>query len=368
MLLYPVSGNTRGSVQALKSEFKAYCFCGPLAVLLTLMKPPFTVSEAEHGMRLDRFVSRTAGCGLHAAKRLAAAGAVLVDGKSRPAHCKLPAGSVVVVHAMPVAEPEIPVELAAATEDYLAFVKPAGLHSVRIAGGSAPSLEEAVSARWQSLRETLSGEPVRLPSLPDGLLAALGGPSAEYPPCRASLPGDPPILVSRLDEGTSGLVLAAAAPGAEARFREMEAAGLVGKYYLAVVHGNVPGPFSVTRALDTAKRKKTRVLAGDSPDPTRRTLVSPVETGGEFFIRNMMPDTTLVAVRILRGARHQIRAHLAHAGFPILGDALYGPEGGNASLHLHHARLIFPGFSAFCPPSWLSGNKNPHESECPLLL
>jgi len=64
---------------------------------------------------------------------------------------------------------------------------------------------------------------------------------------------------------------------------------------------------------------------------------------------------TLVRVRIQAGARHQIRAHLAAANLPIVGDPLYGdPESPlEARLYLHHRRLEFLDFKAFCPPPWL---------------
>ena len=49
---------------------------------------------------------------------------------------------------------------------------------------------------------------------------------------------------------------------------------------------------------------------------------------------------TLLAVEIETGRKHQIRVHLAHAGLPLLGDALYG-RGGKAGLMLHAAELSF---------------------------
>ena len=56
---------------------------------------------------------------------------------------------------------------------------------------------------------------------------------------------------------------------------------------------------------------------------------------------------------IAKGARHQIRAHLAAYGYPILGDTIYEKtENDEGRLYLHHARIIFPGFTAVCPPQW----------------
>ncbi|MBU1247724.1 MAG: RluA family pseudouridine synthase, partial [Proteobacteria bacterium] len=63
---------------------------------------------------------------------------------------------------------------------------------------------------------------------------------------------------------------------------------------------------------------------------------------------NSSPGTTFVRAIIARGARHQIRAHLAAAGHPIVGDALYGTAG--ERLCLYHTALDFPGFSVRLDP------------------
>lgn len=212
------------------------------------------------------------------------------------------------------------VRLVAANAEFAAFFKPAGLHTARIAGNAAPSLEEIVITQWERMR-----------------------------PPGSALP--PPTLLSRLDNPTSGIVAAAFTPDAMRRFRQMEADGKTEKLYLAVVRGDMTSPIVVRNILDTDNRKKTRVKKTDSPDPTRHTRSAPQEA----FAARGEPGTplTLVEARINRGARHQIRAHLAHAGFPILGDTLYGDPDDAHALHLHHACLELPGFSAFCPPAWI---------------
>jgi 23S rRNA pseudouridine1911/1915/1917 synthase len=184
---------------------------------------------------------------------------------------------------------------------------------------------------------------------PGGLASASIGPGG-----RESLedhlpelfPGREAVLLGRLDTATSGIVAVAFSPEAAARFRLAEDRGQAGKTYLAVVRGRVPGPFTAANELDTARRKKTRVLAQDTDDPRRVTRIVPL--GHD-------PGTGLTLVRadIAKGARHQIRAHLAAHGHPIYGDTLYGNEKGEDDrLYLHHARIIFPGFAAVCPPQW----------------
>lgn len=317
-------------------------------------KRSFIVPEEEQGSRLDAFVARMTEYGGRAAKRLAADGMVTVDGKTRPAHFKLPAGTDVSIRETPPSPPYAPLTLAAASKDYLALVKPAGCNTARIAGNFGPSLEQALAAQWETVTTMLSAEKLPATPIPEALVPFLGGAAGANAPVDAPLPVNPPSLLTRLDAATSGLVLAAASPFAGERFRQLETAGEVSKYYLAVAHGTMTVPFAVPNALDTDSRKKTRVLSEEAADKTRHTEIIPVGTAGECGVRDAPPGTTLVAVRIRRGARHQIRAHLAHAGFPLLGDLLYGDDdGGGSSLHLHHIRILFPEFSAFVPPLWL---------------
>ena len=150
--------------------------------------------------------------------------------------------------------------------------------------------------------------------------------------------------MNRLDLPTSGLVIAALSSDAAQEFRILEDAGQVRKEYAVLVHGRVEAPTVLRRALDTADRKKVRALGGDSPDPLRWTEIEPVAY-------DPLLDRTRLRAVIHKGARHQIRAHLAMHGHPIVGDALYG-SGDEDRLHLHHARLEMPGFNAEVPPDW----------------
>lgn len=221
--------------------------------------------------------------------------------------------------------------------DYIAFFKPPGLHTASLGPGGGPSLED--------------------------LLDRLAPPGIQPADIR---------LLTRLDVGTSGLVLAALSERAEAAFRAMEDRGQVEKTYLAIVRGRLAGPTVLDRRLDTARRRVTRVL--DRPaGPWRTTRLTPLAHDAEA-------GTTLVRAVIHKGARHQIRVHLAHHGAPVLGDALYGrprPTAGHgmgvpadggpdtkpglpAGHFLHHLRLTFPGFTAAAPPPWTLAADHPY--------
>lgn len=319
------------------------------------------VPASAHGSRLDAFAAAVLGCSVRAAKRLVAEGRVLANGKTRPPHFKLETGTVVAIALVFAEAGSPPIRIAAAGPAYMAFIKPAGLHTAAIANKASPSLERALREQWPTLCRAPVFEP--LPWMPEPLGIALGGHVSPLPPFPETLPPEPPVLLSRLDTLTSGLVTAAFTAQAAAAFRSMEAAGKVAKYYLAVVHGTVTHPLSLENALDTDNRKKTRVLPEKDPDTTRHTAVYPLHP--EWLgIPAPQPGKTLIAAHIRRGARHQIRAHLAHAGLPILGDPLYGIDTDTLPLYLHHARIVFPGFAAACLPSWLRTAEKSRSKSC----
>lgn len=276
----------------------------------------FLTGDADSGERLDRFLAARAGVGLRAARRMIARGAVSVEGRPRGEAYKLRPGQAVKAERAgedaPGQAPDasgsaVPEQggprLLKAGGGFAAFFKPAGLHTAALAGGGGPSLEALLPA-------LCSGKEV--------------------------------LLVNRLDRDTSGIVLGALSRADAVRFREMENRGEVDKRYLAVVRGAVDAPMELRWSLDTAGRARTRVLDAQAADRLRWTRVSPVR---------MIDGRTLVEARIAKGARHQIRAHLARAGLPIAGDGLYGTPG-EGGLRLHHWRCSLPGFCAACAPDW----------------
>ncbi|MBI2982061.1 MAG: RluA family pseudouridine synthase, partial [Deltaproteobacteria bacterium] len=151
----------------------------------------------------------------------------------------------------------------------------------------------------------------------------------------------------RLDVGTSGLLVFARNEEAYQKMREAFSKNKIGKEYHALVQGTVtkggkidwpigPDPKSAKRVkvyknLKEARRNKAqeavttygplkmgRVLPGGSAHPC-----SPVPLGRAPDPQPPVPST-LLCVKIKTGRRHQIRAHLAAIGHPIIGDQLYG--------------------------------------------
>lgn len=206
---------------------------------------------------------------------------------------------------------------------FAAIYKPGGLHTAAIAGKNTPNLEAELPTLFA--QQTTSKDPL-------------------------------PILVNRLDFLTSGIVMAAKSEAAATMFKEIENAGAVEKIYILLVHGSVPAPLHVTNKLDMAKRKITKVLPETDTNPLRHTTFLPLlET---TIPEDPSSSATLLMAAISKGARHQIRAHIASQGFPIVGDPLYGSADTysdttqNQTMYLHHYQIEIGSFSAMCPPTW----------------
>lgn len=135
-----------------------------------------------------------------------------------------------------------------------------------------------------------------------------------------------PRIVHRLDLPVSGLMVAAAtAPGAAGIARGFED-GLVSKVYLAVVR-----PVSDAAHSLLGRLSSTAAVELDQPllwvSSKQKTIVSPdgkPSRSRVAFVAALPDHAALLAVRLLSGRTHQIRAHLSHAGVPVLGDSAYG--------------------------------------------
>ncbi len=144
--------------------------------------------------------------------------------------------------------------------------------------------------------------------------------------------GKRPHLVHRIDAGTSGLILAAKTKPAMAALSAEFAERRVRKYYLALVSGDLPD--TDRGECDVPLLKQGRAVVpgalqnGADAASTKWRVLSRV---GSFGYVDARPRT---------GRMHQIRAHMAYLGCPILGDVIYGAGALTADrLMLHAAKL-----------------------------
>jgi 23S rRNA pseudouridine955/2504/2580 synthase len=143
-------------------------------------------------------------------------------------------------------------------------------------------------------------------------------------------------LAHRLDRDTSGLLILAKKRSALVELHRMLREGEVRKIYLAVVKGDYRGPAEIKESLHKyVTGSGERRVAVHKEGMAARTRVKALKKG-EF---------SLLEVELLTGRTHQIRVHLAHAGYPIVGDDKYGDFALNRELKqrllLHAARLVF---------------------------
>jgi 23S rRNA pseudouridine1911/1915/1917 synthase len=159
--------------------------------------------------------------------------------------------------------------------------------------------------------------------------------AARYAPGEAG--AIPPIRpVHRLDRDTSGVLLFAREARVAGALARQRTAGTLTREYLALVCGHPPAEGEIRLSL--------------VPDPTHRTrqLVSAEgkEARTSYRVIQYGDGGTLIAARLHTGRTHQVRAHMAAIGHPLLGDDLYGgptaPPLGRQALHAWRLRLRHP--------------------------
>jgi len=150
-----------------------------------------------------------------------------------------------------------------------------------------------------------------------------------------------PGLVHRLDRGTSGVLVIAKHDRAHRALARQFHDREVGKEYLTLVWGTPKAGQTIERAIGRDPRARQKMSTRARRARAAITHVLEVEPLG---------GVSLVRVRIATGRTHQIRVHLAEAGHPVAGDALYGgarrrpparlaPIGRLTRPFLHAARL-----------------------------
>ncbi len=150
-----------------------------------------------------------------------------------------------------------------------------------------------------------------------------------------------PALCNRIDRNTGGIVIAA--KNAEAlrilndKIRDRE----IDKRYLCVVRGRPKPPEGRLEGYIFKDAKRNQVYVRERPEPGAKTAVT------EYRLLKSASGLSLVECRLLTGRTHQIRAHLASVGHPLLGEGKYAENRedrakGFRFQALTAYRLVFP--------------------------
>ena len=162
------------------------------------------------------------------------------------------------------------------------------------------------------------------PTLVDELAEILGG-------------GDPerPGIVHRLDKDTSGLLVVARTDEAHRALAAQVAAREVERIYLALARGRLESRTGTIDApIGRERRTRTRMAVSGAGAREART---------HFTVLELLPADSYVEVKLETGRTHQIRAHFAAIGHPLVGDPTYGAgeTHGLGRQFLHAHRLAF---------------------------
>jgi 23S rRNA-/tRNA-specific pseudouridylate synthase len=176
--------------------------------------------------------------------------------------------------------------------DIFAVYKPAGAHSVQLRKGGG----------WSIADELLRENP------------SLGKASDK--------PGDAG-LVNRLDEETSGILLGATSRSVWEKLYRQALNGEVHKKYAALAEGRSTKEFAITSFIGSPHRGASKMKVYEKRPPSwARALEGTTKYSPHLYIP--LHAVTILLASASPARRHQVRAHAAHLGVPLVGDSLYG--------------------------------------------
>lgn len=130
-----------------------------------------------------------------------------------------------------------------------------------------------------------------------------------------------PALCNRIDRNTGGIVIAAKNAAALRDMNERIRSGQVSKFYLCAVHGRMPKKSDILEGWLRKDNKTNTVTVSDTAQPVKYGWRQ-IKTG--YRVIGEAGGDSLLEIELFTGRTHQIRAHMAHIGHPLLGEGKYG--------------------------------------------
>lgn len=252
------------------------------------------ISVTTAGVRLDAVVAKACGVSLRHVREWLDQGLVRVNQGGSAKGRRMVVGDVIEVEvpaavqvAVLVPQPDVPLDVIYEDEFLVAINKPGPLPSHPLRAGEGATAAGALVAR--------------------------------YPECAAAAM-DPREggLGHRLDQGTSGVLIAARSRPAWLALRQALGGITCEKAYVAEVAGIMPISDVCSEAIGRGGPRGGKAVVGGGKDPL------PART--EFERLQTRASSSLVRARLASGRVHQVRAHAAYLGFPVLGDGVYADE------------------------------------------
>ena len=298
---------------------------GPKAMQFSAGVQTVSVTPDESGMRVDRFFeARFPGLSFSHIQRIIRKGEVRVNGKRTQPKARLEAGQAVRIPPLKVDAPA-PRDDAPQAQKDRAYIRSISLYEDADVLVLNKPMGLAVQGGSGTTRHI------------DGMLGALRGPGPD---------AQRPRLVHRLDKDTAGCLLVAKTRFAAAALAKTFRSRSARKIYWALVAG-VPKPQQGRVSTFLAKQEVEedsfmRIAKHGEKDAVHAvTYYAVVETAGQ--------KVTWISLKPVTGRTHQLRAHMAHVGNPIVGDPKYFnienwefPGGIQNKLHLLARRIAVP--------------------------
>lgn len=258
----------------------------------------FSIKDPQKNQRLDKFLSDSTGLSRSRIKKLIESGNITVNGAKADPSYKLKTEDKIEIN---VPEPEkskleaenIPLDVIYEDKDILVLNKPRGLTVHPGAGNRSGTLVNALLHHCRNL-------------------SIIGG---------VERPG----IVHRLDKDTSGVLIVAKNDKAHQSLSKQFKDRTIEKTYLAIVKGN-------------PKNEEGTISESIGRHPVNRKKMAVSQKGREavthYKVLKRSKDYSLVELKPKTGRTHQIRVHLKHIGYPIVGDPVYGGKK-NSTPHLN---------------------------------